>query len=216
MDGSAIISTAIEAEETVIPPLNAVITKVGSSAFEDEMVNKLTSKLKPHFASTADYVTFLVSVHRLTPVCLCLSHELQPPFLYGISEAAYCGLQKIVSSCHSLLWVTGQYSEDLANQIIQGFAPCVREETKSLRFITASFDSSRGILSVLDQILLIYKSSGLDSSETFEREFLENNGILHTNRVVEADILDQHLHSITIVQPAQPKHLNQSLMQTLN
>ena len=68
---------------------------------------------------------------------------------------------------------------------------------------------------MLDKILLNYKSSVLDFSETFEREFIEKNGILHTNRVVEADILNQRVHSITIVQPPEPKPLSQSLMQPL-
>lgn len=66
-EGSAKISTAIEAEETVIPPLNAVITKVGSSAFEDEMINKLTSKLK----------TTLCVDSRLYDVLECLSIDLR-------------------------------------------------------------------------------------------------------------------------------------------
>ena len=214
--GSAIISTAIEAEETVISPLNAVIIKIGSSAFEDEMINKLTSKLKATFSVDSRICDVLEcqSIDLRQRVCVFL-HELQQPFLYGVSEAAFSGLQKIISSCHSLLWVTGQYTEDPAKQLVQGFARCVREENKSLRFITASLDTSRGVPSVVDKILLVYKSSVLDTSEIFEREFLEKNGILHTNRVVEADTLNQHVHSKTTVQPPEPKPLSQSLMQHL-
>ena len=214
--GSAMISTAIEDEKTAVPSLNIVIIKVGMSTLEDDIILGLKAKLEALLAVDVAVCDVLDCQFRdlSQSACIFLS-ELQQPFLYRISEVVYNSFRTIVSTCRALLWVTSAYSEDPANQLVQGFARCIREENKGLRFITVSLDNSKGIASMVDKITLIYRSTILDASEDFEREFVEQNDMLLINRVIEAVAVDQHVHSRNTVQPPVLKPLGQDLTRPL-
>ena len=213
---SAIVSTAIGAGKNILPSLNVVIVTGGGSAFEEEMVSKLRAKLDTMYSAGSQVCDILdcQSMDLSQSICICL-HEVQQPLLYKISKAAYQGLQKVISTCHALLWVTSNRTEHPVNQLVQGFARCVRGEAKSLRFITASLDSSRGAASMIDKILLIYRSVILDPSEDYEREFVEKDDMLLINRVVEADAMNRHVHSKTTVQHPTLKRLSQDAIRPL-
>ncbi len=214
--GSAIISTAIETDNTKLLSLSTVIITVGSSVFESEMAIKLKAKLDTTFSIESQICDILdcPSIDLSQSVCVFLP-EVQQPFLHGISEVAYRSLQTVISKCNALLWITSQHSEDPTNQLVQGFARCIREENKNLRFVTASLDCFRGAAFMIDKILLICRGAIFNTSENYEREFVEKNGMLFTNRVVEADIINRHVYCKTTVQPPQPKSLSQHQMHPL-
>ena len=213
---SAMISTAIEPEESTVTSLRTVIIKAGSLSLEDKVIRKLKAKLEATLMGDTQVCDILdcQSMNLSQSACIFLP-ELQQPFLYHISEAAYLGLQKVISTCHSILWVTSEESNDPANHLIQGFARCIRDENKTLRFITASLDRSRGLDSMIDKIMLVYRSAISDSAENFEREFGEKDGVILINRVVEADNITRHVYSKTTVQPAEPRPIGQDLMRPL-
>lgn len=204
--GSALVSTAVGlTEATILSPDIAIITS-GNPTLEVELASKLKANLDDTLLvrSRLHDILDCRSLDLNQSICIFLA-EIEHPFLQGICEAAYHGLQKMISACQTLLWVTSHDTQDPSYQLVQGFARCIRQENKALRFITASLDTSRGPAAIADRIALILQKVVLDPAEYFERELIERNGILLINRVIEADAINQQVQFKTTTQPPKPE-----------
>lgn len=201
LGSSAMFSTAVEIEKTAVRSTKCVIFTPATAVLEDELANQLCAMLNsiPSVQSRICSADDCNTAETSQSVCIFL-FEVQRPFLHDISEAAYFFLQRLISSCQTLLWVTRENTEDPVNQLVQGFARCVREENRALRFITASLEHSKGTASMVESILRIFQNAILDASNSSEQEFVEKDGTLTVSRVIEAGSINQHIHQKTTVQ----------------
>ena len=212
--GSAIISTATKTDLVAPSLIDTVIIRAGDSQFEQKMINELKTKLDTAFSINCRVRDLDDESNDLNQSICILLHELHQPLLHNISESAYRSLHRVISACQSLLWITNEKSENPENQLVQGFARCIREESKGLKFITASLDISKGFASLVDKISLIYRNAML-ASEDGDLEYVEKNDMLFTNRLVEADMTNYHVHSKTTSQPPKLESLGHNLMHPL-
>lgn len=207
---STAIDTPVEAAKFPPSPTKTVILTTRGSLLQQTITHRIKAELeKAHSINCviAD-IDDPESADFSQSVCVFLP-ELEQPFLNHISTSRFANLQRIISASQGLLWITTEGEADPTNQMVQGFARCVREETKMLKFVTLSLESSEGIPSITESILQAYRGTMLSNVESYEREFVAKNGMLWINRVIQADHLNGHIYSKTTIQPPEPGRLGQ-------
>lgn len=116
--------------------------------------------------------------------CICLM-ELEKPLLEDIGDEDFAKIQKLVSSPLRLLWVTSL--DTPAGALAVGMARSIRNEIAGKQFRTVSIqDKSTGTLENLTQLLV-----QLAITPTIDSEFLEEDGVLKTCRLIEDASLDE-------------------------
>ena len=205
---AAMISTATDREKKDLLIFETFIITMGSFV-EDSIASLLQDRFLVLYSVTCKVVHVLdcelIDFRR--SICIFLP-EIRQHFLHQITEAAFLSMRKLVSTCHGVIWVTNDRADEPNSQLVQGFARCIREESKGLRLVTLSLDVTKGSASIVEKILLIYRDTMLDGSDIYEREYVERNDMLSINRMVEADHIDLHIHSRTIIQPPKLQHLH--------
>lgn len=127
--------------------------------------------------------------------------ELERPYLQSLNEQAYDNLKALLRKSSYMLWLTkggGRSPTDPGFSVIDGFARSIRLEVHNLKLATLALQSDaflqptqlETILRVMNQT---FRSPGL---EEYEREYIEIDGMVHINRVVQAvackeDFLDR-------------------------
>lgn len=119
--------------------------------------------------------------------------ELENPLLTSMDEKTYDTLKTFLLSSSHILWLTkggGDSLKDPGYIVIDGFARSLRLEVNNLKLVTLALQDE-GDLSP-SQLEIIFKA--MDKTiqspmENYEREFVEKNNMLHTNRIVEANTL---------------------------
>ena len=201
------ISTATDSEKKEPVIFETFIIFRGSS-IEGSIASLLQDRFLVLYSVTCKVVHILdcEPIDFRRSVCIFLP-EIRQQFLYQIAEAEFLNMRKLVSTCHGVIWVTNERAGESNSQSVQGFARCIREELKDLRLVTLSLDVTKGLASIVEKILLIYRDTMLDVSDNYEREYVEEKDMLSINRMVEANHIDLHIHSRTTIQPAKLQHL---------
>ncbi|KAH8782685.1 putative polyketide synthase [Diaporthe sp. PMI_573] len=140
---------------------------------------------------------------------LCISLlELDGGVLPHMSEAGFDGIKSLVFNSNSLLWVTGISADDPGSSMVTGMARVVRNEEPGLPFYTlatprpSSSDSSPdgGGSSLtpqrLAQLVRRVLQTIRDDDAGGEAEFMIQDSIIHTSRVVEDHGLNTNLHRL--------------------
>lgn len=133
--------------------------------------------------------------------------ELENPLLRHLDAQSFPSLQLVLSSVQNLLWVTRPSGDQEASDfgIVDGLARVLRSENSKLAFVTMALRSQgRAAEHYVESIIrAIGGTLGKLADDTYEREFMEKDGILHISRAVEALYLDHHVFSQT--SPRQPQ-----------
>ena len=140
--------------------------------------------------------------------------ELDDSLLNEISVDHFNALQRIFSITKGVLWVTDGDVENPTNQMVQGLARCIREEYKSLRFVTLSL-STKSQDCASRHVLQVFRNSLLSPASTFEQEFVEKNQMLSIKRISNAEELNLDLHQRTKSQALKSKPLGDALLRPL-
>ena len=215
---SAIIATAMKtAVHLRTAPKTVVVTKEQSilqSAIADQIKSYIQKVGSPD--CTIATLSGIASIDFTNASCIFLP-ELEEPFLYGITEDEYSGLQHIVSTAHALLWVTNNdiVSDGPTAELATGFARCIRGENPKLEFTTLALQDVRNVSLAVQKISKIFQSVFLDSSYESATEYVELDGLLCIGRVVEADFINHHIAKKTVLQAAEPQKLRQVLARRL-
>lgn len=119
--------------------------------------------------------------------------ELEHPLLTSMDEKTYDTLKTLLLSSSHILWLTkggGDSLKDPGYIVIDGFARSLRLEVNDLKLVTLALQDEGDLTpSQLQTIFKVMEKTIQNSMEDYEREFVEKNGILHTNRIVEANAL---------------------------
>ena len=134
--------------------------------------------------------------------CIVLA-EMNEPLISNIREMFFSHLQKLIDSTSTVIWVTGgqdHVAEDPAASIITGLARTIKSETYEGKFVTLALESGRHVRWIVDQISKVYMSTARAPLDMYEPEYREIDGVLHINRIVEANYLCQDVFSKTTPQ----------------
>lgn len=119
--------------------------------------------------------------------------ELEHPLLTSMDEKTYDTLKTLFLSSSHILWLTkggGESLKDPGYIVIDGFARSLRLEVNNLKLITLALQDEGDLSpSQFETIFKVMDKTIQSSMEDYEREFVEKNGMLHTNRIIEANSL---------------------------
>ncbi|KAI2602809.1 KR domain-containing protein [Hypoxylon sp. NC1633] len=121
--------------------------------------------------------------------------EIGRPLLSRIQKGAFDKIKYLVESCQNILWVTQDDKIPMSPEfaVIDGFARVIRAEYPLQKLVTLALepqgnrsaeDCSKAICSVLCRML------STDSHET-EFEYREQDGLLHINRVIHSQAMNE-------------------------
>ncbi|KAJ4345482.1 uncharacterized protein N0V89_011614 [Didymosphaeria variabile] len=128
------------------------------------------------------------------PISTCISLlDFDGPFITNMSEQQYDGLQQLLKRANVLLWVSrggGNHPHQPGFQMIDGFARSFRLEAAHLKLVHLALEPSEtltenqadGIVRILDVTT---------TSENYEHEVTEKDGLFHVQRVVPQPALRQ-------------------------
>ncbi|PVH92931.1 hypothetical protein DM02DRAFT_677173 [Periconia macrospinosa] len=112
--------------------------------------------------------------------------EVGQLFLAHMTKDEYYNLQKLVEGVESLLWVThggGDTPTDPGYHFITGFATTFRLEAAHMRLVTIGLEPKEHITD--EQLQMIYRVLHASDADNYEHDYVEKNGYLHINRIIE-------------------------------
>jgi NADPH:quinone reductase-like Zn-dependent oxidoreductase len=119
--------------------------------------------------------------------------ELEHPLLTTMDEKTYDTLKTFLLASRQIIWLTkggGDSLKDPGYIVIDGFARSLRLEVNNLKLVTLALQDVGDLSSAqFETIFKVIKKTIQSPLEDYEREFVEKSGMLHTNRIVEANIL---------------------------
>ncbi|KAK3324470.1 fatty acid synthase S-acetyltransferase [Cercophora scortea] len=221
--------------ETAKQVPKTIIIADDNSPFQQTVADEIRKRLMELSASELS-----ISICNPRSVCeisvehkLCIFlPELERPFLAQMSTEDFACLHHMVAS-NNVLWLTHSSpdsADNLAFELVIGFARAVRSENSLLRFTTVAIESVGSPETVATTAAKIIQTttlnnSGLDELNA-EDEFMEKDGLICINRVVEANYLNDNIarqhatpraepHALSIDRPVKLTIASPGLLDTL-
>lgn len=211
--GSLMISTAAEShpENPCLPALMLIADCCSSLqsnvALEAKSVFDTSSSTSCRIITPSEVLQTDLS----TTFCIFLL-ELESPILANINAENYARLQKIISTAQGLLWVTGQSTNKPELEMVSGLSRCVRAENAAFKFITLAVEN---ISTIAENMVTVLKALHYCSANSIE-EYREMDGLLCINRAVEANYVNDHIHSQLAPSKANPFKLGEEPLRALS
>ncbi|KAL8855884.1 MAG: hypothetical protein Q9178_007504 [Gyalolechia marmorata] len=200
MTSTAVVETSINAK----PPRIFIIIASGSS-MQYELGREIRDQLQCVLTTSHCEIVLVEEIpSRISPGAFCIFlPEVEAPFLSGIREADFISLQTILKASSEIVWVTcGGGQEAVAPEmgLAIGFGRCMCTENSSLDFISLSLEKEPTKAKMAEYIIKIVRSATSKPRDNRELEYLERNGTLCINRVVEDNRLNGHIFSVVVPQ----------------
>jgi acyl transferase domain-containing protein/NADPH:quinone reductase-like Zn-dependent oxidoreductase len=129
--------------------------------------------------------------------------ELDRPYLWQIGSDEYAGLQHLVKCLKYIVWVTGNPTQDPRMSTSTGFARSMCSENDSLNFISLALQNTANAHDVASNIVKVVESSLATPEDRCEQEYQEEDGLLHINRIVESNDINDVIHKRTVPQKSE-------------
>ena len=209
---SIMVSTALEPAASTLPlPKTTIVVAEGSSA-EQEIAQKMRNMIVSKSASACE-IKRLKEAAALSDLSdqFCVSMlEMDRPILHTLDQTSFSHLQSVLTTAKGMVWITsggGIPAEQPEYQVVDGLLRTVRTENPMLKIVNLALDpSQRAKQQVAELAVKVFENTATKSIDDFETEYIERAGVLHVNRVIEADYQNQSIHRVTqpqasLVQP---------------
>lgn len=147
---SAMIATALDAEEQILNTSETKIVISENSQLQAQIAYQLNSNLKSIGAPFSEVITLerAATTEFAGAICIVLP-EIDEPLLHDIPEETYAIIKRITSSADGILWISNLKGalHDPNAGMVNGLARCLQEETPRLKFITLALSEVRDISS---------------------------------------------------------------------
>lgn len=205
---SIIISTALD----LVPKPSTVpetLIVVADSSIQQDIAHRLQNSLISKGSSRVDILSLQESVSSQdisTKLCVFLT-EFGRPFLHSLDAKTFLNLQSVLTSAQGFLWVTsggGRLLQSPAFRMIDGLARVLRTEQNGVPFVTLALEHTERIQETqIENIVRVFESGVSQLIGGCELEYMEKDGILHINRMIEANDLNRDLDAK--IKPQQSK-----------
>lgn len=203
---SIIVSTATEAAiskphlSSIKSPRKLIIT----DSRGDLVIQKISLRMQDEFASMGFVECKILTLDDAAAsselqgsYCVFLG-ELEQPILRDLDTKSFAAIQSVLLSAAKVLWVTGGGGKSPPTPdfgMVTGLSRVLRTENPTIVMVTLALDFAGNRMSIcLRNIINIFCSAILRStSEGYEAEYLERDGLLHINRVIEDRHLDRKI-----------------------
>jgi len=196
---SVLISTAVDITISKPETPQVLILTNANSGFEYEVALELVRE----FASIGVSSTTILPLEEGlmledTDKMLCITlFEACNPILKVLSPEKFQAIRDFLSRANHMLWITrggGRGCEEPEYALINGLARTIRQERTRMKFITLAFQpavstASHFAKTIKDVHMITW---GL-SADDYEPEYVERDGILYVDRLVEAAQLNRHI-----------------------
>lgn len=205
---SILISTALELPPKVIQFPKTMIIVSEDSSIQQAIAQKLSKSLNSKGCTDHDIVDLQrgCSVEDFTQK-FCIFLAMDRPILQSMDANTFANLQSILLSAAGILWVTNGGGISLktpASRMIDGLARVLRTERNRLAFVTLALESTESIEEKqMEQITEIFKRTISGTNDDYESEYIEKHGMMHINRMVEANQVNRAIRIKT--RPQQSK-----------
>lgn len=206
---SILISTALELPPKAIQFPKTLIIVSEDSSIQQAIAQKLSKSLSSKGCTDHDTVVLHrgCSIEDLTQKFCIFLVELDKPILKSMDANTFVNLQSILLSAAGILWVTSGGGISLktpAFRMIDGLARVLRTERNRLAFVTLALESTESIEEKqMEQVTEIFKKTISRINDDYESEYIEKYGMMHINRMVEANQVNREVHIKT--RPQQSK-----------
>ncbi|KAE8858793.1 hypothetical protein PTNB73_08273 [Pyrenophora teres f. teres] len=173
-----------------------------------QMQMMVAENLQVSAQTMADLDCTIVSLQDITTSSMegyfCISLlELETPCLWQIGSEGYASLQHLVKNYRYILWVTGDPIQDPRMGVATGFARSMCSENDALDFISLALQDLSRKEDVVSKILKVVQSSVRSPDGPCEQEYQEDGGLLHINRVIESNNVNDVIHKRAVPQKAE-------------
>jgi len=132
--------------------------------------------------------------------------ELDRPVLYDMNKELFAKVQRLLISTKKIIWVSqggGTQRASPKSRMVDGLARVLSAEDGRVVFTTIALDSAehRTHLQV-EKIIKVLQATASSPAEDLETEYVEQDGLLQINRLVEANYLNNEVHSKILPQQA--------------
>lgn len=206
---SILISTALELSPNAVQFPKTLIVVSEDSSIQQAIAQKISKSLISKGCTGLETVLLqrAGSVEDFTKKFCIFLAELDKPILQSMDADTFVKLQSILLSAAGILWVTnggGILLKTPAFRMIDGLARVLRTERNDLIFVTIALESTESIVEKeIEQITEIFKKTISGTNDDYESEYIEKDGMLHINRMVEDNQTNRDVHIKT--RPQQSK-----------
>ncbi|OTA81899.1 hypothetical protein M434DRAFT_37315 [Hypoxylon sp. CO27-5] len=195
-----IVSTAVEKgmpSQTVRPrpPYQATIILDQSSIEQKLLAAALASRLQDELgmrSSVIDITTTITEHKAEVDHILIFLVDYGPSFLACLTEASWESLKFLVQQYSHCLWISAGGDRNASPEygIVDGLARTLRQEHPGTHLVTLALDATSGDVDKTVPIVQVLREMVMwVPAQSYEQEYVEQGGFLHTRRLVEANYL---------------------------
>lgn len=212
---SAMVSTALgKTPSQSIFPETLIIVDEGSP-----LQSEIKLRLKEDLIKMGSPAVHAVSLEQATQkqdinrmFCILLL-EVELSVLRNVDSKTFLAIRDIITTTEGVLWITRGGGKTPAlpdHAIINGLVRTVKQENIKMKFVTVSFESDKSTVShFAETILKVYTQTISTSVDDCEPEYVEREGRLCIDRIVEADYLNRDIASRLATQQHQTKQFGE-------
>ena len=199
---SLMISSAVEAKERPQTVLKRKAVLIVDSKSQSQL--NLAGQIRQRLQFLGDNECTVLPIHEISKIQFSVSSafvflpELEMPFLDGLDDVSFKCLQTLLSFAPYLLWVTSsEWTSSVSPklQMVTGLARVLRSERINFSFVTLALENTdKSHHSRVETILKVLEATLSNDRDGFEPEYIERDGIILINRVIEANDLNLEVH----------------------
>jgi NADPH:quinone reductase-like Zn-dependent oxidoreductase len=197
------VSTAQDTVNSSKPPANFVIViedSVGQKALASRIQSAMLSKWE--LKASVVLLSQISSASLHSQAYIIFLADTQRAFLGSMAREEFEKLKVLLNAGKGTFWVTKEArTSDTGPSLsmITGLARVLRSENPSRGFVTTALESSSTAAEDAEILLKVFQSF-LGSDGPNETEYIVRNGVIHIQRVVENEAVDESIISKTIPQ----------------
>lgn len=205
---SVMTSTAMDPIAVGRPTSKIIILIVPGSSRQYEIAEQLQGQLQIDIPSCGCEVASMLEVSSSKcagTFCICLP-EVETPYLSRMQVEDFARIKQMVRASSGILWLTNagkDVNQTPETGLAVGFGRSVCSENANSNFITLALEHVVSKTRIAEYVVKITKSAMFEPQDNRETEYVEKEGTLHINRVVEDNTLNDVICSATVPQPPQ-------------
>jgi NADPH:quinone reductase-like Zn-dependent oxidoreductase len=205
--GNVMISRAKElaknksALKSLVELSKFIVLTIDDSPVQAEIASKLINCLKAATNQDFGIVTFeKARIHsEVLTESFCISLlEVRHSILWHISEEDYPTLKQICLRPNTIIWVSSSSAaENPTSSMIDGLMRTLRYEHPQQKSVALALHDLQNFSTAVSSICNVANRTMLVPIETYEPEYREIDGVLHINRILPDQNLDNFLSAKT-------------------
>ena len=210
---SVMTSTALIKTLDTSVAAKVIVIVAPDSPLQNEVARNLQSQLQSNGKAICERVLVQEARYQDCEQAFCIFlPELETPFLNDIQHDDFADLKYLTMAATGILWVTcdgGGNTQRPEMGLVTGFGRSICSENSNKKFVTVALENASSADRVAEILLQIYRSTLTELQEGQETEYMEREGAICINRIVEANALNDRIFSALVPQEPEMRKFGQ-------